>query len=159
MQISKDTVVSFHYELFEEDAQLETSGDAEPLLYLHGKSGMLQGLQDALEDKLAGDELSVSLKPEQAYGYRQDVKPERIPIKHLQTKTRLAVGDSVQINTQQGPRDVQILKVGRFNVDVDPNHPFAGKTLRFEIRVLGVREATAEELAHGHAHGAGGHQH
>ena len=66
---------------------------------------------------------------------------------------------TVQVNTQHGPWDAVVLKVGKFNVDIDSNHPLAGKTLSFEIEVVEVRDATSEELAHGHAHGAGGHHH
>lgn len=66
---------------------------------------------------------------------------------------------TVQINTNHGPRDVTVVKAGLKTIDVDTNHPLAGRTLNFEIEVLDVRDATAEEIAHGHAHGAGGHQH
>ena len=159
MQINKDTVVAFHYKLYEVDQMLEDSGAAEPVLYMHGKQGMLQGLQDELEGKRAGDEVDITLPPEKAYGHRQDVQPERVPIKHVRSNGKIKTGDVVQVNTQEGPREVLVIKVGRFNVDVDTNHPLAGKTLRFVVTIHDVREATTEELAHGHAHGAGGHQH
>jgi FKBP-type peptidyl-prolyl cis-trans isomerase SlyD len=74
-------------------------------------------------------------------------------------KNRLRVGMTVAINTEHGPQDAVVLKVGKFNVDVDANHPYAGKTLTFDIEVLEVRDATADELQHGHAHGVGGHNH
>jgi FKBP-type peptidyl-prolyl cis-trans isomerase SlyD len=84
---------------------------------------------------------------------------QRIPIKHLIRPGRLEVGKAVAVNTNAGQRRATVLKVGRFNVDVDLNHPLAGKTLIFDVRVLDVRDATPEEIAHRHAHGAGGAHH
>lgn len=164
MQISADKVVSFHYNLKDVDGTLlETSYDVEPTLYLHGHSNILASLEDVLEDKAAGDKVSVTLAPDQAYGERKEGAVQRIPIKHLHNhtalKNKLKPGMKVQVNTQHGPWEAIVLKVGKFNVDIDSNHPLAGKTLSFDIEVVDVREATAEELAHGHAHGAGGHHH
>jgi FKBP-type peptidyl-prolyl cis-trans isomerase SlyD len=164
MQISADKVVSFHYKLNDADGSLlETSYDADPTLYLHGHSNILAGLEDALETKLVGDKISVTLAPEQGYGERKEGAVQRIPIKHLHNhaalKNKLKPGAKVLVNTQHGPWEAVVLKVGKFNVDIDSNHPLAGKTLTFEIEVIEVRDATAEEVAHGHAHGAGGHHH
>lgn len=164
MQISADKVVSFHYNLNDADgALLETSYDADPTLYLHGHSNILASLEDALETKVVGDKINVTLAPEQAYGERKEGAVQRVPIKHLHNhaalKNKLKPGSRVVVNTQQGPWEALVLKVGKFNVDIDSNHPLAGKTLSFEIEIVDVREATAEELAHGHAHGAGGHNH
>lgn len=164
MKITADKVVSFHYNLKDIDgALLETSYDADPTLYLHGHSNILASLEDALENKIVGDKVSVTLAPDQAYGERKEGAVQRIPIKHLHNhaalKNKLKLGMKVQVNTQHGPWEAIVLKVGKFNVDIDSNHPLAGKTLSFGIEVVDVREATAEELAHGHAHGAGGHHH
>ncbi|MDG2072069.1 MAG: hypothetical protein P8J55_10220 [Pseudomonadales bacterium] len=109
-------------------------------------------------DKAAGDELSVTLSPAQAYGLRLQNSVQRVPIKHLVTKhKRYQPGMVVQVNAENGVRDVVIIKVGKFNVDVDTNHPLAGKTLTFNIAIQEVRAATAEEIAHGHSHGVHGH--
>jgi FKBP-type peptidyl-prolyl cis-trans isomerase SlyD len=164
MKISADKVVSFHYNLNDVDGTLlETSHDSEPTLYLHGYSNILASLEDALEDKAVSDKVSVTLAPDQAYGERKEGAVQRIPIKHLHNhaalKNKLKPGMKVQVNTQRGPWEAIVLKVGKFNVDIDSNHPLAGKNLSFEIEVVNIREATAEELAHGHAHGAGGHHH
>lgn len=164
MSISADHVVSFHYRLSESGgALLEDSHDAEPTLYLHGHNNLLPALESALEGKQAGDQVEVTLTPEQGYGLRQDGATQRIPIKHIhnhqQLKHKLKPGMKVAVNTQHGPWDAIVLKVGKFNVDIDSNHPLAGKTLDFVINILEVRDATAEELAHGHAHGVGGHHH
>jgi FKBP-type peptidyl-prolyl cis-trans isomerase SlyD len=164
MQISADKVVSFHYNLNDIDgALLESSHESEPTLYLHGHSNILASLEAALESKSVGDKVSVTLTPEQGYGERKDGAIQRIPIKHLHNhaalKNKLKPGMLVQVNTQHGPWEAVVLKVGKFNVDIDSNHPLAGKTLAFDIEVVDIREATAEELAHGHAHGVGGHHH
>jgi FKBP-type peptidyl-prolyl cis-trans isomerase SlyD len=159
MRISKNRVASFHYKLFEGSEMLEDSGRSNPMLYMHGRKGLFQGLEDALEGKQTGDSVEVTLTPGQAYGERQDSPFQRVPVKHLMPKKKPRVGDVFQVNTGDGPRQVVIKKVGKFNVDVDTNHPLAGKTLRFEIEISDVREATEEELSHGHAHGVGGHQH
>jgi FKBP-type peptidyl-prolyl cis-trans isomerase SlyD len=164
MQISADKVVSFHYNLTDVDGTLlETSYDAEPTLYLHGHSNILTSLEDALNAKSVGDKVDVTLAPVQAYGERKEGAVQRIPIKHLQNhnalKNKLKPGMRVLVNTQQGPWEAVVLKVGKFNVDIDSNHPLAGKTLKFEIEIASVRDATSEEVAHGHAHGAGGHHH
>lgn len=164
MKVSADHVVSFHYNLKDVDGiLLETSYDVEPTLYLHGHSNILVSLESVLEGKVVGDKVSATLTPEQAYGERKEGAVQRIPIKHLHNhaalKNKLKAGAKVQVNTQHGPWEAIVLKVGKFNVDIDSNHPLAGKTLSFDLEVVAVREAFAEELAHGHAHGAGGHHH
>lgn len=164
MQITANKVVSFHYRLSETGGELlETSYDADPTLYLHGHNNLLATLEAALEGKAKGDKVTVSVTPEQGYGERREGAVQRIPIKHLldysKIKNKLKPGSKVAVNTQHGPWDAVVLKVGKFNVDIDSNHPLAGKHLDFELEVIDVRDATDEELAHGHAHGAGGHHH
>ena len=160
MQVEKNKVISFHYSLSEADGTaIESSNNSDPLAYLCGRRGILPALEDAMLGKQAGDRFSVTLTPEQAYGQRQERPAQRIPIKHLYGHPkRLKAGQTVSVNTKEGPREVIVVKVGRFNVDVDINHPLAGKTLNFDIDIVDVREASKEELAHGHAHGVGGHQ-
>jgi FKBP-type peptidyl-prolyl cis-trans isomerase SlyD len=164
MSVSANKVVSFHYRLSEVDGDLlEESYGADPTLYLHGHNNLLAAIEQALEGKNTGDKLQVSVAPEDGYGHRQEGAVQRIPIKHLmdheKIKNRLKPGVKVAINTQHGPWEAIVLKVGKFNVDVDSNHPLAGKHLNFEIEIVDVRDASEEELAHGHAHGAGGHNH
>jgi FKBP-type peptidyl-prolyl cis-trans isomerase SlyD len=112
-----------------------------------------------MEGKVAGDIFSVTVPPEEAYGMRQEGAAQRVPIKHLQGARKWRPGMIAHVQTDQGMKQVQVVKVGRFMADVDTNHPLAGKTLTFDIEVVDVREATAEEIAHGHAHGVGGHHH
>lgn len=164
MSISANKVVSFHYRLYEVDGGLlEESYGAEPTLYLHGHNNLLAALEDSLEGKNTGDKLDVVVSPEQGYGPRREGAVQRVPIKHLldyeKIKNRIKPGMKVAVNTSHGPWEAVVLKVGKFNVDIDSNHPLAGKHLKFEIEIADVRDATEEELQHGHAHGVGGHNH
>ena len=162
MQIEKNKVVVFHYRLTEAGSEdvIESSHGRDPLAHLHGRGGILAGLETAMAGKQSGEQLSVTLAPEDAYGLRQENAQQRIPIKHLLGKTKkLRPGQIVAVNTREGQREATVIKVGKFNVDVDTNHPLAGKTLTFDIEIVDVRDASEEELAHGHAHGVGGHQH
>ncbi|MCL4168315.1 UNVERIFIED_CONTAM: hypothetical protein GTU68_031255 [Idotea baltica] len=133
-----------------------STGD-NPMVYLHGHNAMVAGVEAELDGKTTGDSIEVTL--DAPYGPRRDDATQRVPIKHLVSKKRPQVGKLVVVNTDQGQRQVTVIKVGKFNVDVDTNHPYAGKTLTYSVDVVEVREATAEELAHGHVHGPGGHQH
>ena len=126
---------------------------------LHGAGNILAGLEQALEGKDSGDRLTVSLDPEQAYGRRDESLRQRLSAKYLKHAGKLKPGKIVRVQTEQGPRMVTVLKVGLKTVDVDANHPFAGRPLRFELEVIDVRDADADEKAHGHVHGPGGHAH
>lgn len=160
MQIAKDTVVSFHYRLYEDDQLLESTADRpDGVLYLHGHGSILEALESEMAGRQKGDSFSVTLPPEKAYGMRRQDSVERVPRKYVITRGQPRPGDVVQVNTRNGPREVVVIKAGRFNLDVDLNHPLAGRTLRFEVEVGDVRQATGEELSHGHAHGPGGHHH
>jgi FKBP-type peptidyl-prolyl cis-trans isomerase SlyD len=160
VQIGPETVVGFHYTLRDESGtELENSHDSEPTAYLHGANNIIPGLESAMTDKAAGDAFTATIEPAEGYGLRNPEKVQRVPIKHLVFKGKLRVGAVVQLNTAEGTRAVTVNKAGRHSADIDTNHPLAGKTLSFEIEIIEVRAATAEELAHGHAHGAGGHHH
>ncbi|MFB9886757.1 FKBP-type peptidyl-prolyl cis-trans isomerase [Balneatrix alpica] len=160
MQIEKDRVVLFHYTLSNaQGQQLESSYERQPMAYLHGHDNILSGLEQALAGKQAGDSLSVTLSPEQAYGERVEEAEQRVPVKHLQGAKKWRPGMVAVVHTEQGARQVTVKKVGKFMVTVDTNHPLAGETLTFAIEVVEVRAASAEEIAHGHAHGVGGHHH
>ena len=160
MHIEKNKVVSFHYTLsMVGGEQLESSAKTEPMTYLHGHGNILKALEYAMGGKQSGDTFEVTLAPAEAYGARREGAEQRVPIKHLMHSEKLRPGMTVKINTDSGPRDVRVIKVGKFNVDVDTNHPLAGLSLSFAIEIVDVRDATTEEIAHRHVHGAGGHQH
>ena len=160
MKIEKNTVINFTYVLSNADGDELERGDADnPSAYLHGYGNILYGLETAMAGKEAGDSFEVTLPPEQCYGLRREDAKQRVPIKHLLSKGKLRPGITVKINSNNGPKDATVLKVGKFNVDVDSNHPLAGLELSFKVDIVEVRDATAEEKAHGHAHGVGGHAH
>jgi FKBP-type peptidyl-prolyl cis-trans isomerase SlyD len=160
MIIEKDVVVQFSYTLSDTDnQQLEASDDNVPMAYLHGHNNLLSGLERAMEGKKAGDSFKVTLEPADAYGEIKGNSEQRIPTKHLQGAKKWKKGMIGVVHTEQGRKQVTVVKVGKFMVTVDFNHPFAGKTLTFDVSVVDVRAATGEEIAHGHAHGVGGHHH
>ena len=159
MLISNNSVVEFHYVMSEDATEIESSHSGEPMTILIGHNNMLAGVESALLGKTHGDKLDVSLTPVQAYGEVQADAFQRIPIKHLQGARKWLPGMTATVESNQGRKQVTIVKVGRFNVDCDMNHPLAGKTLTFAIEIVSVRAASSDELGHGHVHGKGGVQH
>ena len=160
MQITKNTVVQFHYTLTDENEELGSSHGQEPVLYLQGSPGLLPGLVEALEGHSAGDEFDVTLPPEKAYGLRQEGAIEKVQLKRLHGAKKWSPGMPALLEVGENDyRDVTIVKVGHSQVQVDTNHPLAGKSLTFKISIVDVREASQDEIAHGHAHGPGGHHH
>ena len=159
MKIEKDRVVRFHYTVSEPGQEpVESSKDREPLAILFGHGNIIPGLEKAMEGREAGESFSAEVAAADAYGERREEMTQRVPKKHF-GKQRLAPGMQVMLNTNFGPRPVTVHKVGMSVVDVDLNHPMAGKDLNFDIEIVEVREADAAEIEHGHVHGDGGHQH
>lgn len=160
MSIGDDSVVSFHYTLRDDAGSItESSEGASPVVYMHGRNNIVPGLETQLAGKTSGDKFTAVVAPEQGYGLRNDSAVQRVPVKHLATRGPYEVGQMVVVNTREGGRQARVMKVGHFNVDLDLNHPLAGKTLTFEIQIVDVRAATEEERSHGHAHGPEGHGH
>ena len=162
MKATKDSVVSFHYTVVEasEGAEIDSSRErGEPLAVLLGHGGLIPGVERALEGRGAGDKFDVEVAPADAYGEYREGQVQRVPKKYFRDADRLKAGMQTVLNSEQGQRVVTIAKVGSSVIDVDLNHPLAGRTLKFDIEVLDVRAASEEELAHGHVHGPGGHHH
>ncbi len=162
MNIEDKKVVAFHYTLTNDEGEtLDTSRErGEPMLYLHGANNIIPGLEKAMAGRQAGDSFEVSVPPEEGYGERREANVQRLALKKLGVKpNQLQPGMILNLQTNQGPAQVTVLKVGRFNVDVDANHPLSGHTLNFDVEIVEVRDATEEEQQHGHAHGPGGHDH
>ncbi|ALP53096.1 peptidylprolyl isomerase [Candidatus Tenderia electrophaga] len=164
MLIEKDAVVRFHYRVSEpgQGTLEDTRSSGVPLAYLHGHGGMLPGLEAALEGKQPGDTLTTTLTPDQGYGERREGAITRVPVSHVLghgKKSRYRPGMIVHVNSRHGSQPVRVVKAGLKNIDVDMNHPYAGKTLSFDIEVVSVRQARPEEIEHGHAHGEGGVHH
>lgn len=161
MNIAEDSIVRFHYTVSEEGGeQLETSRDrGEPLTVMLGQGGLIAGLEKALLGKALGDVFQVTVPPTEGYGELREGFQQRVAKKYFRDAARLKPGMQTVLSTSQGARLVTVIKIGASVIDVDLNHPMAGKTLKFDVEVVEVREATEEEKAHGHAHGPGGHQH
>jgi FKBP-type peptidyl-prolyl cis-trans isomerase SlyD len=159
MKIAKDHVVRFHYSVAEAGQEpVETSKDREPLAILFGHGNIIPGLEKAMEGREAGESFGADVPAAEAYGERREGLTQRVPKKHFGAQ-KLAPGMQVVLNTNFGPRAVTVEKVGMSVVDVDLNHPMAGKDLHFDIEIVEVREAQPEEIEHGHVHGEGGHHH
>lgn len=159
MKVGKDTVVSFHYRLTGADDELleDSHAAGQPVLVLLGHGQILPGIEAALIGHEAGDSVSVALSAEEGYGAHRDDLIQRVPKKYFPNPKRLKPGQVVSLALRQGgTQQVRVHKIGMSTVDVDINHPLAGKALNFAIEVNEVREASPEELAHGHAHPAGG---
>lgn len=154
MNISEKCVVAFHYTLTNSEGEkLDSSEGRDPLKYLHGANNIVKGLEEALDGKSAGDKLKVELKPEDGYGPVNPDLVQKVPSSAFEGASEIKPGMQFQA---QGPDGrVQLITVTEVSGDeitVDGNHPLAGQVLHFDIAVEDVREATEEELAHGHAH-------
>jgi len=160
MIAEKNKAVSFHYTLKNSAGEeMETSREKEPMIYLHGANNIITGLEKAMEGHTVKDTFTATLEPEDAYGIRNEKNVQRVPLKRLKGIGKISVGQILNLKTNKGQVQVTVLKVGRFNVDVDGNHPLAGVQLTFDVEIMDIRDATEDEIKHGHAHGPGGHQH
>jgi FKBP-type peptidyl-prolyl cis-trans isomerase SlyD len=160
LTVEKDRVVAFHYVLTDEQGEeLGSSRGEEPLAALVGHGNVMPGLESALVGRTTGDKFEVTLPPDQAFGERREDWVQRVSKKYVRQASRLRPGMQTELQTNEGLRTVTVVKVGSSVLDVDLNHPLAGRTVRFAVEIIDVREASAEERAHGHAHGAGGHHH
>ena len=155
MSIAAHQVVTLHYVLsdVEHDGDKQVLDDSEarqkPLEYLHGHNNIVPGLERALEGLSAGSELSVTLMPADAYGVRNEALVQKVG-RNAFGSADLQVGSRFQTEGEAGPQIVTVVAIEGDDVTVDTNHPLAGRTLRYQIKILEVREATRAELAKGH---------
>ncbi len=156
MNISKNSVVSFHYKLSDNDGTvLDSSDGRDPFAYLQGVGMIVPGLEAQMEGKGKGDKFTAVVTPEQGYGEFNKDLVQQVPLDRF-GEQKVEAG----MQFQAGEHSVVTVKeVKDGKVLVDGNHPLAGVTLNFDVEVTDVREATQEELEHGHVHGEGGHQH
>jgi FKBP-type peptidyl-prolyl cis-trans isomerase SlyD len=160
MQIGERTVASFHYTLTNDAGTvIDSSADRPPLTYLHGAGNIVPGLEKEMVGRQPGDVFNVVVAPEEGYGMPNPMMIQVVPREAFQGVDVLEVGMEFQAQSPQGPMSVAIAKIDGDQVTVDGNHPLAGQTLHFAIEVTAVRDASLEELTHGHVHGEGGHHH
>jgi len=160
MQIGDQKVVTLHYTLTDNDGKVIDKSEDGSFAYLHGASNIIPGLEDALTGKSAGEEMSVSVSPEQAYGVRDEAMLQQVPKNMFEDDSQIAVGTQFHA---QGPNGemlvVTVMEVEDEHVLVDGNHPLAGVELNFDMKIIDVRDASEEEVEHGHVHAPGGHHH
>lgn len=158
MKIGKDRIIALEYKLHLGDGQIiDQSEPGQPLSYLHGRGQIVPGLESALEGLAAGEAKKVVVAPAQGYGEHDARGLQEVPRTMFPADAQLKPGMRLAAQTDGGEViPIGIHEVKGDTVIVDLNHPLAGKTLHFDVTVKDIRDATAEELSHGHAHGPGG---
>lgn len=160
MKIEESSVALFEYVLTNGEGEvLDKSGEGAPLAYLHGHGNIIPGLEEAMTGREAGDSFQVEIPPEKAYGIRSDELIQTVSRELFEGAEDLSVGMKFQAQTPEGLQILTITKLEGDEVTIDGNHELAGVALNFDVTIRDVRQATAEELEHGHVHGPGGHQH
>jgi len=162
MKIAENKVIIMHYAVSDtEDTLIDSSYDHKPLAVIHGTGYLIPGLEDALIDHQAGDKFEVEVSAEQAYGERFDDYVQTVPKAMFEGIEDLSVGAQLRATTDDGEQTVIVIDVQDEEITVDGNHPLAGIALKFDVEILEVRDATEDELTHGHVHGEGGcgHEH
>jgi len=153
MEVAANRVVHIHYTLKTDQGQVVDSSEGDsPLGYVHGNGNIIPGLEKALDGRDEGEQFEVSLSPEEGYGARNEGLVQSVPRSAFEGLGELQPGMQFQAQTNEGPRVVTIAQVGDEAVTVDGNHPLAGQTLNFEIKIDQVREATSAELDEGKVH-------
>lgn len=160
MQIEPNAVVTLHYTLKDNDGNLIDQSDDGSFLYLHGAMNIIPGLENALTGKSVGDDISVKVSPEEGYGEKDPARVQEVPKDMFDNIEDIKVG--VQFHAQAPDGQAVVVTVTEIKEDsvvIDGNHALAGVELNFDVKVIDIRTASEEEIAHGHVHGPGGHQH
>lgn len=161
MTIAKNRVATIHYVLKNDAGEvLEDSHDGDPMEYLHGLEELVTGLEKALEGRKAGDTFSVTVPPAEGFGDYDEDLVESVPLDEFDSEEPVTAGMEFSFEDDEGEiHNVVVKAIEGDEALVDENHPLAGQTLHYAVEVLSVREATAEEIEHGHVHDAHGHHH
>ena len=160
MLVSAQKVVLIHYTLTNDDGEvIDSSEGHEPLAYIHGEGNIIPGLENALLGKAAGDRIKVSIPPEEGYGLRDEQLIQAVPREAFHGVDEILPGMQFHTESPAGGQLVTVVEVQGDTVLLDGNHPMSGQTLNFDVEVTEIRDATPEELSHGHVHGPGGHHH
>ena len=158
--ISKNSVVTLDYQLKAENGEvIDSSAQTGPMIYIQGAEDILAGIEDAVNVLSVDDTTTAVVTPEDAYGEYDPEKVGAVPRSAFVGIDDLQVGMQVQEETEDGPLLITIREVNEEQVIIDSNHPLAGLTLNFELQVMAIRDATKEELDHGHVHSGHGHDH
>jgi len=156
MQITKNKVAAIHYTLRDNDGKvIDSSEGRDPLYYLHGAGNLILGMEEGLEGKKKGDKLQLKIEPAKGYGEKDPAMVQKVPRSAFGGQE---VRPGMKFSTNHG-NVVTVTHVGLEEITVDANHELAGVELNFDVEVMEVRDASAEEVTHGHVHGAGGHHH
>jgi len=154
MKIIEQKVVSITMIVKNAEGEIvDQASEQDPLVYLHGHNNLFPALEEELEGKQMGDKVSLTLTPETGYGERDESLVSELPSSQFQGVDTIEAGMMFQADSPQGPVMLTVIGVDGDSIKVDANHPMAGQTLSFEIEVKDIRDATAEEISHGHPHG------
>ena len=161
MRVEQSKVVMMHYKLADKDGNtIDSSEGRDPLAYIHGIGALVPGLENELEGKVKGDKFQTVVQPEDAYGTRDEELVRVVPKSGFQGEEEMTLGMQVQIDTgDKGLAIATLTAIEGDDITLDLNHPLSDLELHFDIEITDIREATEEEIAHGHVHGAGGHHH
>jgi FKBP-type peptidyl-prolyl cis-trans isomerase SlyD len=158
--IGKNAVVGINYTLTNDAGEVMDSSDGRgPLVYLHGANNLISGLEKELEGKTTGANFKVTIAAAEAYGESNPDMIQTLPREMFRGVDNIEVGMGFTAQGPQGQQHIVVTAVEGDQVTVDGNHPMAGKTLHFAVEVISVRDATAEEVAHGHVHDGDDHHH
>ena len=159
MQISANKVVTLDYTLTDDAGQIIDQSQNGQFAYLHGADNIIPGLENALSGKTAGDSLNVTVAPEEGYGQREEALTQTVGIDMFESADQVQVGQQFHAQSPDGNTIViTVTNIDGDQVTIDGNHPLAGKALNFDVKIVDVRDATEQEIAHRHVH-AHGHDH
>ncbi len=159
MTVINNKVVEIHYVLKDKDGELLDSSEGQkPLAYIHGIGNIIPGLEQKLEGKKIGDKVNAIIAPADGYGIREEKLVHKIPMSNFKDKSQVKLDAQFRVEMEDGPRIATITQIEEEEVTVDMNHPLAGEELHFDVEVMTIRDATEEEISHGHVHN-GDHHH
>jgi len=160
MQLIKDKVAVLNFTLKNKEGEIIDQTNDGTFAYLQGARNLIPGLENALENKKSGDKINIVIEPKDAYGEHSPGKVERVPLSMFPDDVEIVEGMQFESDSSDGETIIVTVKeIEAGEVVVDGNHPMAGVQLHFDVELVEVREATAQELEHGHVHGAHGHDH
>lgn len=156
MQVARNKIVTISYELSETGRDKLEDGTLD---YLHGFKNLMPALEKFLSEKKEGFTGKVSMGQRDAFGEKNNDLVMTIPKTQLEKPEEIGLGTHIELESEDGVIPAVVIAIADDNVTVDGNHPYAGKSITFDVKIIKIRDATAEELSHGHAHGAHGHHH